>query len=446
MTKTFQNEGRIHCSHSHNEFFKRHIEENPTIYQTHNCSHCHDAYEYKQIQEQDRTGKLHGSRVILYRNAFNHTPANVSWHSDGHTQIQRSVSFDLSIVPNHETDGPYRIHRTKILRTLEQEQIPKTAKTNRAKSNRKVKIPEHQITGKKKLKMKFNLNPFKKTRNQVYPKSRSQDVVDADGAPKKEKTPKSQTMKVKKKSECQSKGKPKKHKATEKDEEQELKRVSKQGGSELIDNSEDAPIAHLTQDSYLPPSSLEDTKTHLEDSGQLEFGSNLVAEITDMTLTNPLSINLTDTSRVPNQSSDLPPSSLEIIVKHLEDSEQLELGSNLVAESTATALTHPLSMITSIHASNMQSSQTSLPQSSELLASQPFSPLNLKDDQPQEEAVSTSEIQNPSDESITPVFFNYSVVQEYPSSGGASPKRKIRLVVPEKSSSRPQSALDKKIR
>lgn len=38
------------------------------------------------------------------------------------------------------------------------------------------------------------------------------------------------------------------------------------------------------------------------------------------------------------------------------------------------------------------------------------------------------------------------VIQEYVSSGEGSPKRKIRLILPEKTSSRPQTALDKKIR
>lgn len=50
------------------------------------------------------------------------------------------------------------------------------------------------------------------------------------------------------------------------------------------------------------------------------------------------------------------------------------------------------------------------------------------------------------DDSTTPVSSTVSVVQEYLSSGDGSPKRKIRLIVPEKPSSRPQTALEKKIR
>ncbi|MEI4908037.1 hypothetical protein Q8G40_28545, partial [Klebsiella pneumoniae] len=38
------------------------------------------------------------------------------------------------------------------------------------------------------------------------------------------------------------------------------------------------------------------------------------------------------------------------------------------------------------------------------------------------------------------------VIQEYVSSAEGSPKRKLRLILPEKTSNRPQTALDKKIR
>lgn len=47
---------------------------------------------------------------------------------------------------------------------------------------------------------------------------------------------------------------------------------------------------------------------------------------------------------------------------------------------------------------------------------------------------------------MSPVSSTVSVVQEYLSSGDGSPKRKLRLIVPEKTSSRPQTALEKKIR
>lgn len=47
---------------------------------------------------------------------------------------------------------------------------------------------------------------------------------------------------------------------------------------------------------------------------------------------------------------------------------------------------------------------------------------------------------------MTSASSTVSVVQEYLSSGDGSPKRKIRLIVPEKTSSRPQTALEKKIR
>ncbi|XP_076837812.1 uncharacterized protein lrrc53 isoform X2 [Brachyhypopomus gauderio] len=50
------------------------------------------------------------------------------------------------------------------------------------------------------------------------------------------------------------------------------------------------------------------------------------------------------------------------------------------------------------------------------------------------------------DFSTTPITSGPTVVQEYLSSGDGSPKRRIRLIIPEKTSSRPQTALEKKIR
>lgn len=56
------------------------------------------------------------------------------------------------------------------------------------------------------------------------------------------------------------------------------------------------------------------------------------------------------------------------------------------------------------------------------------------------------DIEDPPNDPLTTVSTTVSVVQEYLSSGDGSPKRKIRLIVPEKPSSRPQTALEKKIR
>lgn len=78
--------------------------------------------------------------------------------------------------------------------------------------------------------------------------------------------------------------------------------------------------------------------------------------------------------------------------------------------------------------------------------------LNLAVSAPEDARISQKEFHRPHDgedlpnDSMTPVSSTVSVVQEYLSSGDGSPKRKIRLIVPEKTSSRPQTALEKKIR
>ncbi|XP_053083692.1 uncharacterized protein lrrc53 [Pangasianodon hypophthalmus] len=78
--------------------------------------------------------------------------------------------------------------------------------------------------------------------------------------------------------------------------------------------------------------------------------------------------------------------------------------------------------------------------------------LNLSVSTPEDARSLQKEFHMPQDgedlpnDSLTPVSSTVSVVQEYLSSGDGSPKRKIRLIVPEKTSSRPQTALEKKIR
>lgn len=65
---------------------------------------------------------------------------------------------------------------------------------------------------------------------------------------------------------------------------------------------------------------------------------------------------------------------------------------------------------------------------------------------PQEEFRRLHDGEDLPNDSMTSVSSTVSIVQEYLSSGDGSPKRKIRLIVPEKPSSRPQTALEKKIR
>ncbi|KAK2868224.1 hypothetical protein Q7C36_000095 [Tachysurus vachellii] len=78
--------------------------------------------------------------------------------------------------------------------------------------------------------------------------------------------------------------------------------------------------------------------------------------------------------------------------------------------------------------------------------------LSLAVSTPEDARSLQKELQMPNDgvdisnDSVAPMSSTVSVVQEYLSSGDGSSKRKLRLIVPEKTSSRPQTALEKKIR
>lgn len=317
---------------------------------------CRQAY-LDDIQDNISRNQKEGilprsSKVIVYRDTLNYNQSSMGQEGGNQARVQRSVTFDLSM--EHalfvsRKEGPYKINKTKMSETLGQESKPSQRKIS-TKGNRSSTHPGHskfykaRSQGNYKPKVKFNLNPLR--RSKVYPKSGSKiEEKDVKRTSKKIKKDKSQKSMVKKHSEG--------HESEEK---------SKKGKStEMLQSDESSTNPGETQ-------SLEKTP---EESGSLMQSSNLLAESTE-----PLGTANSTDPQVPN------------------------LGLNL-----------PVS--TPDDARNLQK-EFHMPQDGEKYT--------------------------------TPVLSTVSVVQEYLPSGDGSPKRKIRLIVPEKTSSRPQTALEKKIR
>lgn len=293
------------------------------------------------------------SKVIVYRDVLNYNQSNMDHRSGNQAKVQRSVTFDLSM--EHalfvsRKEGPYKIGRTKISKTLGQKSKPNQDKTSakgnrRSSSLRHLKIQKSISQGNCKLKVKLNLNPLR--RSQVNPNSGSN------------------------------------HK------DKDVKRASK----------------NIKKDKY--PKGL----VKKDDGGQKSEESPKKGKITEK-----LQRDVSSTSPGETQSLDREPEKSDLLVQSSAES----------TEPLGTANTSD---------PQVQTSDLNLAVSTPEHPGSPQKGFHI----PQEE----KDLPN---DSMTPVSSTVSVVQEFLSSGDGSPKRKIRLIVPEKISSRPQTALEKKIR
>lgn len=305
------------------------------------------------ISKNQKEGILpRSSKVIVYRDTLNYNQSSMDQKGGNQARVQRSVTFDLSMERAlfvSRKEGPYKISKTKMSKTLEQKSKPSQGKVS-TKGNRNSthsghsKIYKARSQGNSKLKVKFNLNPLR--RIQVHPKS---------GSKHEDKDVKRTSKKIKK-------GKSQKSMVKNDSEGQESEEKSKKGKSTETSQSDE---------SSTNPDETQSLEKNPEESGSLMQSSNLLAESTE-----PLGTANTTDPQVPSLDLNLP-------VSTSEDARNLQKVFHM-------------------------------PQDGE--------------------------------DSMTPVSSTVSVVQEYLSSGDGSPKRKIRLIVPEKTSSRPQTALEKKIR
>ncbi|XP_026887526.2 uncharacterized protein lrrc53 [Electrophorus electricus] len=352
------NNMEVHGNHVNNHSaFKHQLKEYGTlpVYQTINCLHCHQTYEYRQAvnKDQDIIFRKHKegmlprgdqiSEAIQYKNPLN---SNIDLQGEGQAREQRNVTFALSgpmnnalIVPSKTPDRPSRINSIKTCRKLEQKGHPRQGKAsdnvNRISTHRYGKSHKSRSQSNRKLKVKLNLNPLRKS--QVYPKSSSSHGNYDTDTVKKDKL------------------------ATSK--------VKKDGSSQLKQKSKDKTTKKSTHNGSKPKKS-ESSKQSQEN----HQGSSFIPE---------------------NNSDDNKENS--------NDHCEAAVNESIFPGATNTTTT-------------------------------------------MEESTSQQEGGDLSNNSMTPLTSGPAVIQEYLSSGDGSPKRRIRLIIPEKTSSRPQTALQKKIR
>ncbi|XP_037387122.1 uncharacterized protein lrrc53 [Pygocentrus nattereri] len=409
-----------------NHLMKHQHEEYGTlpVYQTINCLHCHQTYEYRQTGNENQDslfrnhtdtalpsdGKVSESTVCRDSLHYNQTS------EEGPAKEQRSVTFDLSgsleqgfILSSKEHEGPYRISKTKT--SQPRENSPKSGKiSSRRTKGLKSRNPGSQLS--RKLKVKLNLNPLK--RNRVHStSSHSHEDDEADGTSIKAKKGKNQKRKD------DAKEKSKTDKARKKPPWSGSKAVKK---SKRSDSEEQDEAPTVEQDSEKTPSKRTASKKNDQESSR----NNKEDVLNDQSDTNyPADGEIQCNNSLMSANTATASSSESQILQN----SAVPLTHSL---DLSAATVQPLSMVKTTDPQQATNPDLNLP----------VSPLeNIGG--PQEEPTGSQEV---GENSTTPVPTAPTVVQEYLSSGDGSPKRRIRLIIPEKTSNRPQTALERKIR
>lgn len=362
------------------------------IYQTISCLHCHQTYEYRQAgsNKQNFPFTNHSQNTgaqmydtMLYRDILGYDKSNAGRRGESRASelgfklaSQRSVTFDLA--------GPEERALTTMADRHKNESRIKSSKTSAQKSPRKLgrtmsstrgqlKTQKTRGRAKKTLKVKLNLNPFRK--NRVHPKS----IVEENNEDKMSKMAKKEKLRSKK----DKKDLQRKDKTSKKSKDN----VEGSGNEEKEDNSRQRTKKGNKDSTSMSKDTDEVTKERgqehqicipVEGETQLEsvFGSRSEAQ-----MASTLSLTLPD------------------------------------EHNSLTAPSHPAVL-------DATDTQIELPVS---------------------ESAASQDVVDQSDSSDL-MSSAAPVIQEYVSSAEGSPKRKLRLILPEKTSNRPQTALDKKIR
>lgn len=371
------------------------------IYQTISCLHCHQTYEYRQAgsNKQNFPFTNHSQNTgeqmydtMLYRDILGYDKSNAGRRDESQARelgfklaSQRSVTFDLA--------GPEE--RVLTIMADRHKNEMKSSKTSAQKSPRKLgktksstqgQSKTHKTRGqaKRTLKVKLNLNPLRK--NRVHPKSIDKENNEEDKMSKKAKKEKLRSKKDKKdvqrKDKTSKKSKDNIEGSANEEKETSKTKHAKKGNKDSKSTSNDTD--EVTKERG------QEQQSYIPVEGEtlLEtvFSSRSEAQ---MASTLPLTLNLT----LPDEHNSLTTQSNPGVL-NATDSQQLS------------------------------NPNIALPVS--------------------ESAVSQDEVDqsNSSDPMSSPA----PVIQEYVSLAEGSPKRKLRLILPEKTSNRPQTALDKKIR
>ncbi|KAL7850929.1 hypothetical protein AOLI_G00212850 [Acnodon oligacanthus] len=327
---------------------------------------------------------------------------------------QRSVTFDLSgsleqglILPSKEHEGPYRISKTKTSQT--RENSPKSGKiSSRSPCMRSKGLKSRNLGSQlsRKLKVKLNLNPLR--RNRVHStSSHSHEDSEADGTSIKAKKGKSQKRK---------------------DDPKEKSKKPPWSGSKAVkkskrsDSEKQDETPTVEQDSKKTPSKRTASKKNDQESSR----NNQEDVLKDQSDT-----NYPADGEVQNNSS--------LMSANAANASSSE---SQILQNSAVPLTHSLDLSAATVQPLSMVKTTDPQQAANPDLNLPVSTLeNIGG--PQEEPTGSQEV---GENSTTPVPTAPTVVQEYLSSGDGSPKRRIRLIIPEKTSNRPQTALERKIR
>ncbi|ROJ13873.1 Leucine-rich repeat-containing protein 53 [Anabarilius grahami] len=372
------------------------------IYQTISCLHCHQTYEYRQAgsNKQNFPFTNHSQNTgeqmydtMLYRDILGYDKSNAGRRDESQASelgfklaSQRSVTFDLA--------GPEERVLTIMTDRHKKESWMKSSKTSAQKSPRKLgktksstqgQLKTHKPRGqaKRTLKVKLNLNPLRK--NRVHPKSIDKDNNEEDKMSKKakkEKVSKKDKKDVQRKDKTSKKSKDNTEGSGNVEEETSETKHAKKGNKDSKSTSKDTD--EVTKERG------QEQQSYIPVEGEtlLEtvFSSRSEAQ---MASTLPLTLSLT----LPDEHNSLTAQSNPGVL-NATDSQQL---------------------------------------------SDPNIALPVSESAASQDAVDQS---NSSDPMSSPA----PVIQEYVSLAEGSPKRKLRLIIPEKTSNRPQTALDKKIR
>ncbi|KAF4117038.1 uncharacterized protein lrrc53 [Onychostoma macrolepis] len=363
------------------------------IYQTISCLHCHQTYEYRQAgsNNQNFTFTTHSQNTVqngaqiynatLYKDNLGYDKSNAGIQA---TELgfkldsQRSVTFDLAGTEEHVlttmADRHKKESRMMDFKTSAQKTPRKLGKTKNSTQGH-LKTQKTRGQAKRTLKVKFNLNPLRKSR--VHPKSTDKEDTEEDKMYKKGKREKLKSKKDKK-------------------DKLKINKTSKKSKDNLECSGSEEEENYTMQDISKKKRAKKGNKESKSlskdtDDVTIEKGQNYISvqEETQMASTPPLTLSLA----LPDDHNSL------------------------------TAPSHP-SVLDSSDTQQLSNPNIALP------VSESTAPQDVVDQTSSSDLISSGA----------------PVIQEYVSSAEGSPKRKLRLILPEKTTNRPQTALDKKIR
>ncbi|KAL0200284.1 hypothetical protein M9458_003471, partial [Cirrhinus mrigala] len=376
------------------------------IYQTISCLHCHQTYEYRQagssnqnfqFANQSQNTVQNGAQMynaMLYRDILGYDKSNTGRNGESQTSelgfklaSQRSVTFDLSGREEHVittmADRHKKESRMKDSETSAQKSPRKLGKT-KSSTQGHLKTQKTRGQAKRTLKVKLNLNPLRKSR--VHPTSIDEEGNEEDKMYKKAK---------------KEKLKSKKHKK----EKLQINKTSKKSKDNTECSGREKVEINAVQDTSKMKCAKKENKELKSMSRDTDDvtkeGQNYISLQGETLLDTAFS-----SGTEPKMASTLP------------------LTLSLALPDDHNSLTVPS------HPDVLDAGDTQQLSNLNIILSESTVPWDVVDQS------SSSDLMS----SAAPV------IQEYVSSAEGSPKRKLRLILPEKTTNRPQTALDKKIR